>query len=147
MEETARAEKKAEREKKRRRVQMVRKIKVGAGLCIGLAVLLYLLSAFVFFKVESIEVIGTPDENGESLPGSSYYSSEEIVRVSGVKASDLRGGASLVLAGLAAQGTTTVDDIKYILRGYENMSGVLTSLGCDIVKEERNTTNGGDSKS
>lgn len=60
-----------------------------------------------------------------------------------VISSDLRGGASLVLAGLAAQGTTTVENIKYILRGYENMSGVLTSLGCDIVKEERNTADGG----
>lgn len=64
-----------------------------------------------------------------------------------VIASDLRGGASLVLAGLAAQGTTTVDDIKYISRGYENMSGVLTSLGCDIVKEERNTADGGEQQS
>lgn len=59
-----------------------------------------------------------------------------------VIASDLRGGAALVLAGLAAQGTTVVDDIKYILRGYENMSGVLSSLGCDIVKEERNSADG-----
>lgn len=59
-----------------------------------------------------------------------------------VIASDLRGGASLVLAGLAAQGTTTVDDIKYISRGYENMSGVLTALGCDIMKEERNVSDG-----
>lgn len=64
-----------------------------------------------------------------------------------VIASDLRGGASLVLAGLAAQGTTTVDEIKYISRGYENMSGVLTSLGCDIVKEERNAADGGEQKS
>ena len=61
-----------------------------------------------------------------------------------VIASDLRGGASLVLAGLAAQGTTTVDEIKYISRGYENLSGVLSSLGCDIVKEERNSANGGE---
>lgn len=61
-----------------------------------------------------------------------------------VIASDLRGGASLVLAGLAAQGTTTVDEIKYISRGYENLSGVLSSLGCDIVKEERNAANGGE---
>lgn len=54
-----------------------------------------------------------------------------------VIASDLRGGAALVLAGLAADGTTTVDDIKFILRGYEDMSGVLSSLGCDIKQEER----------
>ena len=47
-----------------------------------------------------------------------------------------------MLAGLAAQGTTTVDDIKYISRGYENMSGVLTALGCDIMKEERNVSDG-----
>ena len=59
-----------------------------------------------------------------------------------VIASDLRGGASLVLAGLAAQGTTTVNDIKYILRGYENLSGILKSLGCEIVKEERLLNNG-----
>lgn len=64
-----------------------------------------------------------------------------------VIASDLRGGAALVLAGLAAQGTTTVDEIKYISRGYENMSGVLTSLGCDIVKEERNAADGGNHNS
>lgn len=88
MEETGRAEKKAQKEKKRRRIQLIRKIKVGAGLCIGLAVLLYLLSAFVFFKVGSIEVIGVTDENGDTLPGSSCYSSEEIIRVSGVETGD-----------------------------------------------------------
>lgn len=88
MEETGRAERNAARAKKRRRTQIIRRIKVGAGLCIGLAVLLYLLSAFVFFKVESVEVIGIPDENGENLPGSSYYSSDEIVRVSGVNIGD-----------------------------------------------------------
>ena len=88
MEETVRAEKKAQKEKKRRRIQMIRKIKVGAGLCIGLAVLLYLLSAFVFFKVESVEIMGITDENGNTLPGSSYYSSEEIARVSGVETGD-----------------------------------------------------------
>lgn len=49
-----------------------------------------------------------------------------------VIASDLRGGASLVLAGLAADGLTVVDDIKFIARGYENMSGILSSLGCDM---------------
>ncbi len=66
----------------------------------------------------------------------------DVLTGASVIASDLRGGASLVLAGLAAQGTTTVDDIKYILRGYENMSGVLSSLGCEIVKEERVLSDG-----
>ncbi|MCD7827205.1 MAG: UDP-N-acetylglucosamine 1-carboxyvinyltransferase [Clostridiales bacterium] len=57
-----------------------------------------------------------------------------------VISSDLRGGAALVLAGIAAQGITTVDDIKFIERGYESMENVLGSLGCDIKKEEREIT-------
>jgi UDP-N-acetylglucosamine 1-carboxyvinyltransferase 2 len=36
------------------------------------------------------------------------------------------------LAGLAAEGQTTVDDIKYIKRGYEDFEGKLASLGADI---------------
>ena len=49
-----------------------------------------------------------------------------------VKATDLRGGASLVLAGLVAKGETEVDDIKYILRGYENLDEKLNSLGAKV---------------
>ena len=49
-----------------------------------------------------------------------------------VKAPDLRAGAALVLAGLAASGRTIVDDIKYIKRGYENFEGKLAALGADI---------------
>ena len=49
-----------------------------------------------------------------------------------LKAPDLRAGAALVLAGLAAEGQTTVDDIKYIKRGYEDFEGKLASLGADI---------------
>ena len=48
-----------------------------------------------------------------------------------LKAPDLRAGAALVLAGLAAEGQTTVDDIKYIKRGYEDFEGKLVSLGAD----------------
>lgn len=49
-----------------------------------------------------------------------------------VKATDLRGGAALVLAGLAAKGTTQIDNIDYILRGYENLDVKLTNLGATI---------------
>ena len=49
-----------------------------------------------------------------------------------LKAPDLRAGAALVLAGLAAEGQTTVDDSKYIKRGYEDFEGKLVSLGADI---------------
>jgi UDP-N-acetylglucosamine 1-carboxyvinyltransferase len=51
-----------------------------------------------------------------------------------VAAGDLRGGASLVIAGLAARGTTTVNQIHHIERGYENFDAVLRSLGADIKK-------------
>jgi len=49
-----------------------------------------------------------------------------------VSASDLRAGAALIIAGLAAEGVTEVDHIHYIDRGYENIEGKLNSLGADI---------------
>lgn len=45
---------------------------------------------------------------------------------------DLRGGAALVLAGLVAEGDTVVTDIHHIMRGYEDFTGKLASLGADI---------------
>ena len=53
-----------------------------------------------------------------------------------VKAHDLRAGAALVIAGLAAQGETFVENIHYIERGYENLIGKLTALGADIRRIE-----------
>ena len=49
-----------------------------------------------------------------------------------VSAPDLRAGAALVIAGLAAEGITIVDDIKYIQRGYENFDHKLRMLGAEI---------------
>ena len=49
-----------------------------------------------------------------------------------VAASDLRGGASLVLAGLVAKGTSIVKDIHYIDRGYEDLSVELQKLGANV---------------
>ena len=51
-----------------------------------------------------------------------------------VKASDLRAGAALIIAGLAAQGITEIEDIHHIECGYENMEIKLRELGADIVK-------------
>ncbi len=51
-----------------------------------------------------------------------------------VSAPDLRAGAALVIAGLAADGITVVDDIVYIQRGYENFEEKLRSLGAEIEK-------------
>ena len=49
-----------------------------------------------------------------------------------VNATDLRGGAALVLAGSVAKGTTKIENIEYILRGYENFLTKLQKLGLDI---------------
>ena len=54
-----------------------------------------------------------------------------------VRATDLRGGASLVIAALNARGRTYIDNIEYILRGYENLDKKLRSLGANINIEER----------
>ena len=51
-----------------------------------------------------------------------------------VDALDLRGGASLVLAGLAAQGQTKVNNVHFIDRGYEHLEVVLRKLGADIKR-------------
>lgn len=52
-----------------------------------------------------------------------------------VKACDLRAGAALMIAGLAASGITTIEDIHHIERGYADMEGKLRALGADITKE------------
>lgn len=50
-----------------------------------------------------------------------------------VTASDLRAGAALVLAGLAAEGTTRLCGLEHIERGYDNLAGRLCDLGADIT--------------
>ncbi len=59
-----------------------------------------------------------------------------------VRATDLRAGAAMVLAGMAAEGTTEIGDIYHIDRGYENLVQKLRALGADIsrvtVPDEKN---------
>ena len=50
-----------------------------------------------------------------------------------VAACDLRAGAAMIIAGLCAEGTTTVEDVVYIERGYQDIVGKLRRLGADIV--------------
>jgi UDP-N-acetylglucosamine 1-carboxyvinyltransferase len=51
-----------------------------------------------------------------------------------VMATDLRASASLVIAGLAAEGTTIVDRIYHLDRGYDRMEAKLSAVGADIVR-------------
>ncbi len=60
----------------------------------------------------------------------------EHLRGCPVKACDLRAGAAMVIAGLAAEGTTTISDIKYVERGYENIVEKLQALGADFTRVE-----------
>ena len=53
-----------------------------------------------------------------------------------VKAVDLRAGAAMVIAALCAQGTTQIEDIQYIERGYDAIVEKLRSLGADIRRIE-----------
>ena len=54
------------------------------------------------------------------------------LRAAAVKAVDLRAGAAMVIAGLAAEGETTIDDVYHIERGYERMVEKLNAVGADI---------------
>lgn len=53
-----------------------------------------------------------------------------------VKATDLRAGAAMIIAGMIAEGTTTVEDIQYIDRGYEDVVEKFSALGADIKRVE-----------
>ena len=60
---------------------------------------------------------------GKSLSGASVISP------------DLRGGAALVIAALAAQGESIISGVSHIDRGYEKIEIMLSQLGADIVRE------------
>ena len=53
-----------------------------------------------------------------------------------VQAYDLRAGAAMVIAALAAEGTSEVSNVHYIERGYEDIVGKLTALGARIRRVE-----------
>ena len=57
---------------------------------------------------------------------------KECLSAAKVKAPDIRAGAALVIAGLGADGETTVSDAHHIARGYDDLAGKLCSLGADV---------------
>jgi len=73
---------------------------------------------------------GTLNKNVQSLIIDGNYT----MTGAKVEASDLRAGAALVLAGLAAKGQTSVFGVEHLDRGYENLVGKLSSLGADIKR-------------
>ena len=69
-------------------------------------------------------------------PGQRVRITQNVPRLSGapVMATDLRASASLVLAGLVAEGTTDVQRIYHIDRGYEHIEEKMGGLGADIQR-------------
>ena len=68
-------------------------------------------------------------ENREALvPGGKHLKGAKV------RATDLRAGAAMVLAGLSASGTTEISEIYHIERGYEDFVGKFKALGADIMK-------------
>ena len=63
---------------------------------------------------------------------------KETLHGATVRARDLRAGAALIIAGLAAEGTTRVENIHYVERGYERLIEKLTALGAKIRRVEEN---------
>lgn len=74
----------------------------------------------------SIEI----DNNKEIINGPIKFKGQEV------QASDLRAGATLFLAALTAEGTTTITNIQYILRGYDKLVMKLSNVGAKISIKE-----------
>ena len=53
-----------------------------------------------------------------------------------VQAPDLRGGAALIIGALVAEGETTIQDVQFIDRGYDDIVGKLQSVGAKIMRVE-----------
>ena len=66
------------------------------------------------------------------LSGQIVYEAPNSLSGAPVKATDLRAGAALVIAGLMAEGRTEITNVEFILRGYSNIIEKLTELGADI---------------
>ena len=86
-----------------------------------------------FGYVTELESMGAKIEiNGKTAT----INGREKLKGNTVVARDLRAGAALVIAGLVAEGTTRVENIHYIERGYENLVEKLTALGANIRRVE-----------
>lgn len=84
-----------------------------------------------FRYVEQLTVMGADihvDGKSAIITGVDY------LKAAPVRAVDLRAGAAMIIAGLVARGTTEVEDIIYIDRGYENVVEKFTNLGADIKR-------------
>ncbi|MDE6318552.1 MAG: UDP-N-acetylglucosamine 1-carboxyvinyltransferase [Lachnospiraceae bacterium] len=111
-------------------------ITVALGLSAGTSIVTESIFENRFKYVDELTCMGANikvEGNTAIIDGVSKYTGASIT------APDLRAGAALVIAALAAEGVSTVDDIKYIERGYEDFHIKLQGLGAqiDLVTTER----------
>jgi len=86
-----------------------------------------------FMHIEELKLMGADiQEKGRRA----FIHGGTKLQGASVRATDLRAGAALVLAGLAAEGQTTVRDVYHIDRGYEDLVGKLAELGARIRREK-----------
>lgn len=85
-----------------------------------------------FRHVEELQKMGA---NIHSADGTATIKPSQL-KGAEVYASDLRAGACLIVAGLLAEGVTTIYNVKHIYRGYTNIVKTLSALGADIWTEE-----------
>ena len=106
-------------------------ITVALGLSRGTSIVTESIFENRFKYVDELTKMGASikvEGNTAIIDGVSKYTG------AGISAPDLRAGAALVMAGLAAEGTTIIDDIKFIERGYEDFHIKLQGLGAQVEK-------------
>ena len=107
------------------------------GVCLSLAEGTGIITESIYenrFKyVDELAKMGVDAEVRGTV---AVFKGSGILRGAEVNAPDLRAGAALVLAGLAADGYSVVNNIEYVLRGYEDFDGKLRELGAEIAVAE-----------
>ena len=91
-----------------------------------------------YMHVEYLNKMGANIETNDRIAkinGKTELKGEEVI------ATDLRAGAALVIAGLIAEGKTTINKVEHILRGYEGIIEKLSNVGADIKIEEKTVNN------
>lgn len=83
-------------------------------------------------RLRHIPYLTTMGANIQSLDKKAVIIGPSQLRGRKVKATDLRAGASLLVAGIIATGTTEVSNVEHLLRGYENVVDKLNDCGADI---------------
>lgn len=86
-------------------------------------------------RLKHVDELTSMNANIKIKDGAVIIDGPSQLKGASVKATDLRAGAALVLAGLMAEGTTQIKGVYHIERGYENMTDKLVNLGANIRRE------------